>query len=282
MRTILAVALSMTALMAQAQPESDEDPELVAFLERHGCTIGPQSRAAATDAGFGSDRVDALAAAALRAGQAGQAGDYLVLAPALCMIRLPVVESPLALDDPALAPYVEVIAGPAPYDRPGCFLSPGDFFAQRFAEDPFSDQLSPFIALTAAGILSGELRFVSFDPLFTPPAFQILTGDCADVPEAEDLRWSHQFITDAHFDRLVRAIATETDCATGRPEDSGWRVALELQGVDPEADAMPETPVNAMMFVEWTFLLMASGWYEGATIQDRGRPRPPICGFSPT
>jgi hypothetical protein len=279
MKRIATVLVTLAAGLAQA--DTGKDPELIAFLERQGCTIGPHSRAVAKDAGFGPARVDALAAASLRDGLARQEGDHVVLAAGLCTIRLPVVESPLALDDPALAPYVQVVAGPDLYDRPGCFLSQGDFFAQRFAEDPGSDQLGPFTAFTAAGILSGELRYVSFDPVDVPPEFQILTGDCADVPEAADLRWSHQFITDTNFDRFVRGLAAATDCTSDHPEVAGPRVALELQGLDPEADALPAPPVNVVMFTEWTFLLMASDWYDAARMQHQGEARPPLCHYRP-
>ncbi|MCG7623487.1 hypothetical protein MHM97_08935 [Epibacterium sp. Ofav1-8] len=86
--------------MAQdrAPPPETEDAALLTFLGGDGCVIGPHSAGAATAAGFDGDALTALGARLLADGSAEKQGDWIVLGPEVCTIRIPDVTPELTLN----------------------------------------------------------------------------------------------------------------------------------------------------------------------------------------
>lgn len=286
-----APALLMAAVvwLAPANPALADNP-LMAFFERHGCTIGPESREAAIAEGFAHAAVDALAETALAAGDARRQRDWIVLDRSICTIRLPEITSDVSADSPeirAIAPYrrdaFEI--GGEEIVNEGCFLDdPFDLFTMLEGGDR-DEGNAAYIAFVAAGIISGDVRFYAPSPLSTPAGFQLTQGACARAPGMEAINRSHSFIASG-FGDYVRALG-ELEVCNGGSNFNASAFTAEMQGVDPltmrglNPQPAPEAqePINAWLFFEFDLITMAAGWHAGFSATNRGAPRPPLCHY---
>ena len=268
-------SLSIIVALGLAGPVAADD--LTDFLGRHGCTIGAQSRAAALAAGFTKAQIDALAETALADGTASRQRAYVVLDETACAIHLPDLADAETLAEPANAALVSAIDRFAADGDPGCFLlDASDAFRRRY---PGDDGNRRYLGFLARGIVSGEMRFFSTDPLRTPPSFQVLTGACAQVPGMGDISRSQRHISDRAFGSYMRLRMKAVDCDKPghAPELAGF--VATLQGADPQAVAKAEPPVNAWLWFEYDLIAFGAGWLDGASWVYKGDPRPPLCHY---
>ncbi len=272
---IRALALCLAASPAAA------DPALIDFFGGQGCTIGADSRAAALAAGFDGAAIDALITETLADGRASRQGAYIVLNEATCAIRLPDLASPYSVASPEVAAMASGIADHAADGYPGCFLrdARAAFVAMRSGEEEagFRD----YLGFIGAGIVAGEVAFYGQDPLSVPPAFQIVTGTCAEVPQIDAIRRSQATLQTA-FGQLIRQMGKENICGpnawpSATIEQMDWLIAL--QGGDPTNAENPGNGANAWMWMEIFMLTVAAGWHEGMTATEKGTPRPPLCHY---
>ena len=280
MRDLTVSALCGLPLLLFAAPAGAEgNAELLDFMGGQGCTIGADSRTAATGAGFAADAIDALAASALANGTGQQQGDYLVLDRTVCTILLPEIQSRFTVDSPEIRAIISPMDHYAADGERGCFLmDPIEHFIRLYDGDEAAAQKG-YIAFLAAGIISGNLRFYAPSPLATPVSWQVLSGDCSDVPNIQDIRRSHAFIASG-FGEYIRLTREETRCEDA-PADFGARdFSVAQQGADPQAlleRTFEGLEVNAWIWFEYDLITMAAGWHEGVDPKSRGNPRPPLC-----
>ena len=256
--------LFLISLVLMAGPVSAQSVE--AFFEHHGCTVGPDSRAAAIEAGFSAGEVEASLAVAEEAGQLDRVGAYAVFGPELCTIRLPQIDAVLSVDDPIVQNAIIEVDF-----EPGCFLRdlPAALEAAGYPQ-------SDYFAFLGAGLLSGELRFYAPTPLETPVGIQVMTGACGDVPAAEPMAEAAAVLTDENFDRYVRLTAQDTPCDDGSGQPNKMAIAADLQ----LAAGLDENKVNAWLWFEMDLIAWAA-WRDGTTWEDRGTMRPPLCDHYP-
>lgn len=268
---LLGLSLLLIANVAGAK-DADRSP-IMAFFEYQGCTIGPDSRAAAREAGFSSDEVEALIADSTQAEQVSEEGPWLVLSSEICTIRPPKIQSELSLDDPDVAPHFSERDEFSEFGDIGCFLNPDTLRTDLQKSRGWSEEQAwqGYVHLAAASIIDGEMSFYSADPLRTPPGFILMTGDCADTPDMADIRRSNRFLLE-NFDMLIRERAARNDCA-----EPGYPVTGEVSIIAREKKKNEKA--NAFMFLDPLFVELAAGWIEGATLRDKGKPRPPLCHF---
>ncbi|RJE88203.1 hypothetical protein [Paracoccus onubensis] len=244
---------------------------LLEFFERQGCTIGPESRQAARDAGFAAEEIDELAAAALMQDQASQEGSWLVLSSGICRIRPPELTSAASLTDPDVIRHFTRKDEYASQGEPGCFLV-GDALREDWQQargwDP-EKAYQEYMNLLGASVISGELSLYSDDPIHTPPGIILMTGDCADIPEMPDIRRSQRAML-AYFDELVRESAARVDCG-----ETGEFFSYELPQI--AMDLSDGKITNAFIFMDMMFVTMAAGWTEGSSLTEKGKARPPLC-----
>lgn len=261
-----------TILAILASPVFADD-EVLNFLAGQGCTVGPESLA-----GEPSDaRIMAFAQGALDDNLAVRTGDYIVLDTTICTMRLPEIEDAWSLDDPRITAIIsDIDAYP---DDPGCYLSD----LSRVFVDAYPDNSArandEFIAFLAKHIATGEVRFYSPDPMRTPVSWQVVRGACTKVPNIDDLIVTHAYVTDANFDRYVRASGTDVTCSEGQSFTAS-QAALEMQSVDLTTGEGPDHAINAFLSMEFMVLAWAAGFRVDMTMQDRGRLRPPMCGLA--
>ncbi|WP_143831224.1 hypothetical protein [Octadecabacter temperatus] len=258
------------------------DQQTFDFLARHGCTVSEESKDALANAGFLEPYTNAIIADALSRGVAKQEGAYVVLDASICTIELPDIQTTLAVGNPeirAIAPYIRdeyEYAGETTVNE-GCFLTDAvDVFTDRASGD-LDRGTADYLDFLAAGIISGELRFFSPNPLATPLGFQSFAGDCADVPNMPIVTPSHDFIA-SHFGQYVRAIGETSEC-DGPASGSALSIAAELQGLSGDRFEDPDPTFNAWLFFEYELITMAAGWHEGLSGSERGAPRPPLCHY---
>ena len=232
------------------------------FFEDHGCTISPESQAAAEADGIDMVEIGLLRLNAKNAGQLREVGPYAVLGPELCTIRIPDLSSDVSLDDPHVSAQI------LRYDEtPGCYF--GDVVpALEEAGAPYSD----YVALLGAGFLSGNLRFYETSPMRTPIAIQVMRGSCGDVPARADMDAAAAVLTDEVFDRYIRGAARDTPC-----DDGTGGHAMQLMADIQMAAGIEESRVNAWMWFELDLIGWAAGWRTGITWDSRGTLRPPMC-----
>jgi hypothetical protein len=264
MRNLIAVVLLWAAVAMPGQAETTS--ELSDLFGGQGCTIR-----------VSSDETDAVAAdlrdkalAALAQGQAERQGDRIVFGPETCTIRPPKITSAFALDHHLVQFAVgEKVSNPE-WEEFGCFFGLDDFLKRTppFARDAAT---RAYYALIGKGVLEGTVAFYSDDVLRTPIGFQLLTGDCADVPQIDAIRRNHALFIE-HFDALVRANAALLRCEAGSSPASP-EIVQTLAGLTEGASD------NAWMFVEMMLVALGAGWVEGAGHKTKGVPRPPICTF---
>lgn len=263
-----------------ALPETALPQTLMEFMGGQGCTFTPARDVPTRLAGFDPFEVEQLIAQSLEAGTATMAGDYVVLDPSICTIRLPQIVSEYSVDHPAIiamAPYIreEDSDGVDTIGEEGCFIeSATALFAELEGGDAQAG-FDTFLAFVAAGIMSGDVRFYAPSPLVTPRGFQITSGDCGKAPNIDVVQASYPLIAQ-DFGTYVRRLGAATPCGE-RPSLASNYIAAELQGVEPGAQPAPDAPFNAWLGFEFDLITMAAGWHEGMSGDARGTPRPPLC-----
>lgn len=272
--------LVVGALLLASPAAADE--RTFAFLGALGCTVSEASRDALADAGFLEPYTNAIIDDALMRGVARQYGSYVVLDESVCTIRLPEITSRFSVDDPevrALAPFIreEYSDGERIRVEEECFLEDPARAFTLFNGGAGPEGFNDFIAFIGAGIIAGDVRFYTTSPLVTPPGFQIVTGECAEVANIADIQASHAHIA-SHFGEYVRFVGANTVCGEPVTHEAGVFTA-EMQGYDMDVDISDQPPVNAMLQFEFLFITMAAGWHAGMTGTDRGTPRPPLCHY---
>ena len=264
-------------LLALAASPAAADPALLDFMGGQGCTFGADSRAAAKAAGFDDARIETLIKQALAEGYAERQRDYIVLDVSLCTIRLPEITSAYTVTSPEIR---AMTSEPGEMGEPGCFLRdpPTDFDALKgsIPGAGFAD----YITFVGAGLISGDLRFYSPSSLMVPPGFQVLTGDCADVPNIDAIRRSHAFLASG-FGDYIRALGAEMPCNAAGFGTLTSDFTARMQGADPAKPLEDQLEINAWLFFEYEMIAMAAGWHEGMTGTEKGDPRPPICHYPP-
>lgn len=129
------------------------------------------------------------------------------------------------------------------------------------------------MGFVVAGLLSGELRFYSDDPLRTPPGFQVLSGDCAEVTGTDAVAENHSLLSDLFvpFLQVAGKSAKAADCAEGDVFDTeSWEMIAQLSA---------GRNTNAHLAFEMQLIAIGAGWYDGMSSTERGTPRPPLCGI---
>lgn len=270
-----------------AEPEwafQSADIEMLGILDRHGCTISEDSVQAVIDAGYSRDQLIGMGELALTSNQATAQGEYVVFGSDVCTINIPAIESRWSVSDPdilSMAPFVREeyeFSGEVIVDE-GCFFEdPLNAFALLNGGD-LDAGFQDYVSLLSIGIITGDLRLYSPSPLRTPVSFQLLTGDCANVANYDDIIRSQSTISDG-FDEWVRASDEYNVCAV---DSFTWPPGLDarLQGYNPEVEFEDQPSVNAFMGPEWMIITLAAGWHEGASGTQRGQPRPPMCHYPP-
>ncbi|SFB10972.1 hypothetical protein SAMN03159496_01919 [Rhizobium sp. NFR07] len=258
--------LSVPALAAaEEKPASIED-----FFAGQGCAIGPATYDAAIRAGFEPEAIDRLKEKARADEKTVITGDWLVLSPQACTIRIPKIESAIRLGDPEVVKSTSAKDAYSADGDPGCFLVGSVYEEVITTRGWFPDIANlEYIRFLAEGIASGTLSFYSPDPLRTPPGVMITSGECADVPSMADVRRSHALLVE-HFDTFVRAYLND-DC------EKGGMAMIEVGDMTKKLGG--ESRVNAWTFFEVEMIARGAGWWEGMGAKEKGAPRPPMCHY---
>lgn len=271
--------MRLAALLATlATPAVAADPALVDFLAGQGCTIGADSRAAALAAGFDAAALDALADEALAEGRASREGAYVVLDAQTCTIRLPDIASAYSVNSPEIRAVTSAIDAFAAGGDPGCFVVDAPFAFDALKGGELGAGFADYIAFVGAGLISGDLRFYSPSPLRTPVSLQNVTGACAEVPNIQAIRRSHDALAKG-FDGYIRLKGAEATCGTDDWAAQAMDFAIAVQGVDPASDPATRPEINAWLWFEYDLIAMAAGWREGMTGTEKGVARPPLCHY---
>ncbi|WP_027966015.1 hypothetical protein [Halomonas halocynthiae] len=249
------------------------------FFAGEGCAIGPTTRHAALAEGFQESDIDALVSAAKLDEQTVVTGEWVVLPPDMCTIRLPSPLGALALSDPevmAATSSTSAYYNSGTYRNTedlGCFLSSPklhDSLRQSRGWDDHTISIE-YTRMLGRAIAQGNAAFYSDSPLRTPPGYQILKGNCANVPAMPEIRESNAFLRD-HFDGLVRALGQSLAC------DSDVNLIMTYN--ENVAGTLQEnTPFNAWRGLEIMTVAMGAGWYENMSATAPGAPRPPLCHY---
>lgn len=263
--------LIVTCLLPVAMPVTAQVP-LTEFLGPHGCAIGPSTEAAALEAGFEQAVIDDLKTAP----DAIRSGHWTFLPEPICQIELPQVVSEISLDDPDIQPAISAADAYTEYGDPGCFLD-GQKLRNLVIINRSWDREKAFQAymrFIAAGILSGELRFYSDDPLRTPPGFQVLHGSCAEATATDELLENHGVLRDVFvpFIETAGRPGNAADCADG--DVFGTQSGQILEELSKGRNT------NAHLSFEMQLITFGAGWYEVMSSGGMGTPRPPLCGVS--
>lgn len=257
----LFVALSPAAAMAQGTDALD-------FFAGQGCAVGPATVAAAEQAGLAKADINALTQKAAAHPDTIQTGGWLVMPPDMCRMRLPDIESEISLTDPEVVASISAIDAHASEDSPGCFLDADGLMERLQAERGWSKEraFDAYLQLMAGSLASGEATFFSTDPLMTPWGIQIVTGDCGTgLPEIDQIREDHAYLV-TNFDSIIRASAIGTECVDGA-------VGTFFLSEQPDATQNAWTAFQAFLIIQ------GAGWYQGASLTEKGVPRPPLCRY---
>ncbi|MFS8151269.1 hypothetical protein [Vreelandella titanicae] len=246
------------------------------FFAGEGCAIGPTTRHAALAEGFQESDIDALVNEVKLDEHTVVTGEWVVLPPDKCTIRLPSPSGALALSDPEVVAATSstiTYYSEAYSDKEdlGCFLSSPKLhnnLRQSRGWDEYTISLE-YTRMLSSAIAQGNASFYSSSPLRTPPGYQILTGDCAYVQMMPQIRESHAFLRD-HFDDLVRTLGQSLAC------DSDANLVM-VYNENVAGTLEEETPSNEWQGMEIMVIAMGAGWYENRSITDPGTPRPPLC-----
>ncbi len=269
-----ALAAASVVLTLAAGGLCAQEDTLGEFLAGHGCVVGPADVMA--DDGVPRkmhDDLTAYAETALDAGQAERQGDWVVLGPELCTIHPPEIDTAYEISSPVVARSISAIDAYAEFEEYGCFVASEEMQQDLMQQEGLTRDAAAvaYLEVLAEGVRSGRASFFSDDPLRTPVGFQVLTGDCADVPRIDDIRRSQALMLE-HFDTLVRDNASRVTCeANGAPVtvEVGQTLTVLTNG---EA-------VNAWTMMDMLMLAIGAGWVEGISATERGTPRPPICSY---
>lgn len=266
-------SLAAVCLMVVATPgaTATESKSFEHFMASQGCAIGPQTRTLAEHAGHTPDAIDALLTQAERADGTVHTGDWVVLPPSLCTIRPPDVRSRIRLDDPEVKELTSNLDAYNEYDGRGCFID-GEI-SQRVQETRgWSAETAhrEYLRFIAENLAAGHITFYNTDPLRTPAGMLVLTGDCADVPDIENIRQS-QAVRDRELDALIRADAENVICGEERGPSYHFMNLLKERAGDEST--------NAWTFFEVQLMAMGGGWFEGTSGTRQGVARPPMCRF---
>jgi hypothetical protein len=269
MRRLVAIALALWATGGAAASD------LGTVFGGYGCTIGPESRRAAMQAGFDEAEIAAYAERMVAEGKAVDRGGYVVLDEATCAIRLPVLHADLTVASPEIAALIVRREDGEEPEANGCFLEDlPRYFQQRY---PGAEGSDIYLQFLAQGIVSGDLRFFSSSALRTPPGFRVMTGDCGAGPEATSVAASGRHISDEDFGAYMRLRMRLTVCE-GAVDPAVMAQSITVQGGDPAAHEHAED-VNAWLWFEYDMIGIGAGWVNGATWRSRGKPRPPLCHY---
>ncbi|MBT0779178.1 hypothetical protein [Paracoccus sp. pheM1] len=247
------------------------EPDVADFLGQRGCVIGPGTLAEAEAEGITAAALEEFAARAVQMPGSRQTGEWLVVAPDLCSITFPLIESELTLDDPEVRASFSAVDAYAQHGDHGCFLD-GDKLRSALQDSRGWDAERAFTAylqLVGTGLQSGELAFHTDDPLRTPVGFALTTGICGEVPGMDVIREDHTLMM-RHLDALIR------DTATAVPCDEGASL-MNMERPDFMTKITDGRYRNAWGWLELMMMAMAADWYEGTSLTRKGQPRPPLC-----
>lgn len=262
-----ALALSLTAGAALGQDVSVEES-----IAAYGCVVGPrQNIGPEPPSPELHSTLQSYANAALDAGQAERQGDWIVLGPDICTILPPEIESTHDITSPVVARSISAIDAYAEFEEYGCFVSSEEMQQDLMQQDGLTRDAAAvaYFGVLAEGVRSGRASFFSDDPLRTPMGFQVLTGDCADVPDIEKIRRSQALMLE-HFDTLVRDNAGRVACEVNR-------APVTVEVAQTLAEITDGEAVNAWTMMDMMLLAIGAGWVDGVSATERGTPRPPIC-----
>lgn len=271
--------LSIGLLFTAAPTSADTTPTTIDdFFASEGCAIGPTTRNAALANGFQESEIDALVNEAKLDEQTIITGEWIVLSPTKCTIRIPNTSSELKLSDPEVMTATSSTGthySEAYSDKEdlGCFLSSPKLQnnlrqSRRWDDNTISAE---YTRMLSRAIAQGNASFYSSSPLRTPPGYQILTGDCANVPMMPEIRESNDFLRD-NFDYLVRTLSQSLTC------DSDANLIM-VYNENVAGTLEEETPSNAWQGMEIMVIAMGAGWYENRSTTAQGTPRPPLCHY---
>jgi len=273
-----------------AQPEGHA--ALLSFFGGQGCTIGPDSTIAASEAGFQADQVAALRDWAVGKGQGSvhritvprewavdegvdsTEREWVVLDADICDIRFPDLSPEATFNDPDMRESItwiteeDVAEDPYNYRTEhdvGCALF--DTY-RRLVLRPGWDldrANEAYHELIAYHIIEGDLRVYSNDRMRTPASLRVMIGECGTVPVAREAAGSHAFLQEV-FGAFVRFTFENVPC-----DDPG--------SVSPDAfqDSLGERNKNAFLFYELQFIAQGAGWFESPDGLSRNHRVPPMC-----
>ena len=270
---------SMSLLFIAAPTSAQTTPATIdEFFAGEGCAIGPTTRHAALAEGFKESDIDALVNEVKLDEHTVVTGEWVVLPPEMCTIRLPSPSGALALSDPEVMAatsstntyYSETYSHK---DDLGCFLSSSklhDNLRQSRGWDDYTISLE-YARMLGSAIAQGNASFYSSSPLRTPPGYQLLTGECANAPMMPEIRESHAFLQD-NFDSLIRTLGQSLAC------DSDTNIVM-VYNENVAGTLQEEPPSNAWQGMEIMMIAIGAGWYENMSATAPGAPRPPLCHY---
>jgi hypothetical protein len=273
-----AVSILCLALAGVAHPAT-ANPLLVDVLGGHGCVIGPASRAAAIAAGFDQEEIDEFAEAVLRLNGELDRGDYIVLKQWQCEIRLPdEISSRYTVRSPEIVAITSAIDAFADDGWPGCFLHDPATAFDKLNGGGRGSGFQEFFSFVASAIIAGDLRYYSDSSTRAPPSFQVVTGECAKVPDIEAIRQSHAAVRDG-FGTYIRSLGAATPCEGEALFNIETYLSAYVQGVDPAITAEDQPRYNAGIWMEYMMITLAAGWRDGMSATEIGTLRPPLCSY---
>lgn len=207
------------------------------------------------------------------ANRAGEQRDWLVLGPEICTIRPPEIIAAVQPDDPDLRAHFLAPDAYADQGGPGCFLYARRWrraVQEKYGWDDDRAMLE-YMRMAGAAFVSGQMTFYSADPDVVPQGFQLMTGECGNIPAQPAIRQSHDFLI-GNFDTLVRFAGEITDCVSGAAPD---HALLQLM-IGTLSDHKGS---NAWLSMELQMIAVGAGWYELPAATTRGTPRPPFCHY---
>ncbi|MDQ7775702.1 hypothetical protein [Paracoccus aminovorans] len=266
-------AAAVAALLALTPPVLADD--LADFLATEGCAIGPATAARAEAAGLDRAVVDALGDRWRDDPETVLTGDWLVLPPAACTIKPPVVESALKLTDPDVRAAFSAVDAHANDGSPGCFLDQDRLLDTTAAARGWTrDQATvEYLRLVGQSMASGAMTLYADSPLRTPYGSHLMTGSCGEaLPYRDDARRAHDHLVQ-NFDRIVRRNLREVPCEYG----STWPSTTERERMHND---LRGTSHHAWLWFEAFMIVYPSDWYEGVAATEKGAPRPPLCHYA--
>jgi hypothetical protein len=200
-----------------------------------------------------------------------------VLAPEVCTIQLPLIESEIKITDPEVIASFSDINEFAKDGDIGCFLD-GDKLTKPLVVTrmwTFDKVQQEYVRFLGASIIAGDLSFYSPDPLRTPPGIILMRGACATTPDMPKIKRNNALLL-KHFGEMIRA-----DVASGESIcEMGDGPSYKMPEIIAKVTANQAS--NAWMFFEVKLIALAAGWYEGTSSTRQGTPRPPMCRYRVT